>query len=168
MDIVIVTYNSEKWIKRCLDSLLKAKALSSDLKLFFVDNHSSDQTVELLTAYEKKDDFSRFEIIQQEQNQGFGNANNLGASFGDSNAIVHLAIVYKKPFIAILSRNKKKSLEVISTLEQLGLEERIIFVEDDVKEKSYLYKKPIKYGVVDYKLKAFIEHSKEWLGKCLE
>ena len=65
MDIVIVTYNSEKWIKRCLDSLLKAKALSSDLKLFFVDNHSSDQTVELLTAYEKKDDFSRFEIIQQ-------------------------------------------------------------------------------------------------------
>ena len=60
MDIVIVTYNSEKWIKRCLDSLLKAKALSSDLKLFFVDNHSSDQTVELLTAYEKKDDFSRF------------------------------------------------------------------------------------------------------------
>ena len=84
----------------------------------------------------------------------------------DSNAIVHLAIVYKKP--AILSRNKKKSLEVISTLEQLGLEERIIFVEDDVKEKSYLYKKPIKYGVVDYKLKAFIEHSKEWLGKCLE
>ena len=73
MDIVIVTYNSEKWIKRCLDSLLKAKALSSDLKLFFVDNHSSDQTVELLTAYEKKDDFSRFEIIQQEQNQGFGN-----------------------------------------------------------------------------------------------
>jgi len=37
-----------------------------------------------------------------------------------------------------------------------------------VKEKSYLYKKPIKYGVVDYKLKAFIEHSKEWLGKCLE
>ena len=68
----------------------------------------------------------------------------------------------------ILSRNKKKSLEVISTLEQLGLEERIIFVEDDVKEKSYLYKKPIKYGVVDYKLKAFIEHSKEWLGKCLE
>ena len=30
MDIVIVTYNSEKWIKRCLDSLLKAKALSSD------------------------------------------------------------------------------------------------------------------------------------------
>ena len=26
----------------------------------------------------------------------------------------------------------------------------------------------LKYGVVDYKLKAFIEHSKEWLGKCLE
>jgi glycosyltransferase involved in cell wall biosynthesis len=90
MDIVIVTYNSEKWIKRCLDSLLKAKALSSDLKLFFVDNHSSDQTVELLTAYEKKDDFSRFEIIQQEQNQGFGNANNLGASFGKDEIVEQL------------------------------------------------------------------------------
>lgn len=92
MDIVIVTYNSEKWIKRCLDSLLKAKALSSDLKLFFVDNHSSDQTVELLTAYEKKDDFSRFEIIQQEQNQGFGNANNLGASFGKDEIVCFLNV----------------------------------------------------------------------------
>lgn len=37
--------------KKVPGSLLKAKALSSDLKLFFVDNHSSDQTVELLTAY---------------------------------------------------------------------------------------------------------------------
>ena len=92
MDIVIVTYNSEKWIKRCLDSLLKAKALSSDLKLFFVDNHSSDQTVELLTAYKKKYDFSRFEIIQQEQNQGFGNANNLGASFGKDEIVCFLNV----------------------------------------------------------------------------
>ena len=78
---------------RSLDSLLKAKALSSDLKLFFVDNHSSDQTVELLTAYEKKDDFSRFEIIQQEQNQGFGNANNLGASFGKDEIVCFLNVV---------------------------------------------------------------------------
>ena len=50
------------------------------------------QTVELLTAYEKKDDFSRFEIIQQEQNQGFGNANNLGASFGKDEIVCFLNV----------------------------------------------------------------------------
>ena len=54
-----------KMDKRCLDSLLKAKALSSDLKLFFVDNHSSDQTVELLTAYKKKYDFSRLRLFSR-------------------------------------------------------------------------------------------------------
>ena len=61
-------------------------------EVVFVDNHSSDQTVELLTAYEKKDDFSRFEIIQQEQNQGFGNANNLGASFGKDEIVCFLNV----------------------------------------------------------------------------
>lgn len=92
MDIIIVTYNSEKWIGMCIDSLIKAKRLFPDLKLFFVDNHSDDKTVELLNAYKKRGEFSEFKIIQQKQNLGFGTANNLGASFGTDEIICFLNI----------------------------------------------------------------------------
>lgn len=81
----------------------------------------------------------------------------------DSPVICHLAIVYKKPFIAVVSRQENDAYECLSTLEELGLMERVIYVEDDVREKKYLCRKPIKYGVVDGKLHEFRMKSIQWL-----
>lgn len=50
--------------------------------------------------------------------------------------ICHLAIVYKKPFIAVVSRQENDAYECLSTLEELGLMERVIYIEDDVRERS--------------------------------
>lgn len=86
----------------------------------------------------------------------------------DSPTIVQLALVMGKPFVCVLSKNKKISYEVISILKPLNLEGRIIYIEDDVKEKRYLFRKPIKYGLVDYKVQELREKSKEWLVSCFE
>lgn len=86
----------------------------------------------------------------------------------DSPTIVQLALVMGKPFVCVLSKNKKVSYKVISILRPLNLEGRIIYIEDDVKEKRYLFKKPIKYGMVDYKVQKLREKSKEWLMSCFE
>lgn len=81
----------------------------------------------------------------------------------DSAVICHLAIVYKKPFIAVVSRQENDAYECLSTLEELGLMERVIYIEDDVREKKYLCRKPIKYGLVDGKLNEFRVKSVQWL-----
>ena len=81
----------------------------------------------------------------------------------DSPVICHLAIVYKKPFIAVVSRQENDAYECLSTLEELGLMERVIYIEDDVREKKYLCRKPIKYGLVDGKLHEFRMKSIQWL-----
>lgn len=85
----------------------------------------------------------------------------------DSAAIMHLAIVYKKPFITVLSRKENESFECLSTLESLGLMERVVYIEDDVREKKYLCRKPIKYGLVDFSLKALRLRSMKWLENNL-
>lgn len=86
----------------------------------------------------------------------------------DSVAITHLAIIYKKPFIAVLSRQENDSFECLSTLENLGLLERVIYVEEDVREKKYLCRKPIKYGLVDFRLNDLRLKSIKWLEKQFE
>lgn len=70
--IVIVTYNSMKWMEKCLKSL---RASQYPLHIIVVDNCSKDNTVSYLS--EQKD----VELIVNKQNKGFGQANNQGIKF---------------------------------------------------------------------------------------
>ena len=85
----------------------------------------------------------------------------------DSIAFAHMAVVYKKPFIFITSR-LGDAAGTLSGLESLGLMERVIYTEDDVCEKKYLCRKPIRYGLVDYKLMELRSKSIRWLEEKLK
>lgn len=86
----------------------------------------------------------------------------------DAPVIVQLAVLLGKPFIAVVDRNEKCSYEIVSLLKQLDLEERIVYVQEDMEEKTFLFKKPIKYGLVYCKLEQIRKKSKKWLLDCLE
>ncbi len=66
---LIVTFNGEKWIERCVNSLLTSQ-LKTDI--FVVDNNSNDNTLSLLRQ------FPDVNLIKLEENIGFGAANNRG------------------------------------------------------------------------------------------
>lgn len=66
--VIIVTFNGEKWIQKCLNSILNADC---KLQIFVVDNASSDGTIKLLK------DFKTIQVIESKINLGFGKANNL-------------------------------------------------------------------------------------------
>ena len=86
IDLVYVTYNSEKWIKQCFDSILDSNYDLKQVNIFVVDNASADKTVDILQSI--KDDMldrlASFHIIQNEKNDGFGKGNNIGFSKGSS------------------------------------------------------------------------------------
>ena len=67
--IIIVTYNSLKWIDKCLQSC-------GDYPVIVVDNNSSDNTVEFI-----KEEYPNVHLIEQDKNLGFGQANNIGISY---------------------------------------------------------------------------------------
>lgn len=89
LDIIYVTYNSEKWIDRCFKSVLESDYDLSKVSIYVVDNASQDKTIVSLSRV--KDECSerakKFEIILSEKNLGFGKGNNLGFRAGDSSIV---------------------------------------------------------------------------------
>ena len=84
MDIIYVSYNSQKWIKGCFESVLKSDYDLKKVSVFVVDNKSTDGTLEELKKMQSKcEEYLReFRIIESPKNLGFGGANNLGFSKG--------------------------------------------------------------------------------------
>lgn len=89
MDIVYVTYNSEKWIEKCFFSLLNSNYDLKQLSIYVVDNGSTDNTVANLYSVKEKIQIhmKQFEIIEAKENLGFGKGCNLGFSKGSSDIV---------------------------------------------------------------------------------
>src|ERR1700676_4469470 len=69
VSVTIVTYNSGRFIKRCLDSVLDQKY--PRMEIIVIDNASDDGTIDLLEPFE-----DRCRIVYNEENIGFSAAQN--------------------------------------------------------------------------------------------
>lgn len=67
---IIVTFNAEKWIEKCLDSVINS---SIDSSIVVIDNQSADHTSEIIRSR-----YPSVRLIQNNENLGFGKANNIG------------------------------------------------------------------------------------------
>lgn len=72
LSVVIVAYNSEDFIKKCISSLLKN--LPDYGEIIVLDNGSEDRTFSILQEFK-----SQINLIQSDKNLGFGKGNNLAA-----------------------------------------------------------------------------------------
>ena len=68
--VIIVSYNFEHWIERCLGSLRKS---SYHVSVMVIDNCSKDRTTEIIEQH-----YPEVRLIKNKQNLGFGQANNIG------------------------------------------------------------------------------------------
>lgn len=78
ISVIIVTFNGIKWIENCINSILGSTLLP---EIIIVDNCSSDHTVELI----KKKNSNYITILEQDENFGFGVANNIGIAYAMKN-----------------------------------------------------------------------------------
>jgi GT2 family glycosyltransferase len=69
--ISIVTFNSSRYIRRCLESVLRQRGVELDVVV--VDNASADQTREILAEFA-----GRIRLIVNPRNVGFAAAQNQG------------------------------------------------------------------------------------------
>ena len=67
---IIVSYNFERWMKPCLESLTRSVHPTDVL---VIDNGSTDRTVSLL-----RESYPWVRLIANGENLGFGRANNIG------------------------------------------------------------------------------------------
>ncbi len=89
LSIIITSYNTKEITKNCLDSILKPlKTSSLNYEIIIVDNHSTDGSFEILKTYSSN--YSNIRIIENEENLGFGKANNQGVRIAQSDYILFL------------------------------------------------------------------------------
>jgi len=97
VSVTIVTYNSGRFIKRCLESVLEQKY--PNLEIIVIDNASTDGTKDLLEQFEE-----RCQVIYNEENIGFAAAQNqaIELSRGDWILTLNPDVLLLPDFVAAL------------------------------------------------------------------
>ena len=97
--IIIVVYNGEKWLPKCLNSI---KSSTYPAEVILVDNGSTDNSLEYIRS-----NYPHFKLIGLNQNLGFGAANNVG---------IRLALENNADYVLLLNQDSWIYSETISIL----------------------------------------------------
>lgn len=85
--IIIPTLNSEKYIEKCINSILLQTNNTISTEIIIVDDCSRDKTKEILNKYKNKD---FIKILSTKKNEGPGIARNIGIENATGNWILFL------------------------------------------------------------------------------
>ena len=88
LSVVVPVYNVEKFLPRCLDSLLRQGLYAGDFEVICVNDGSPDHSAAILQEYEARHP-DVFKIVTQE-NQGLGSARNTGADMAQGEYVTFL------------------------------------------------------------------------------
>lgn len=89
ISVIIPCYNVEKYLRRCLDSILSQTITGVKLEIICVDDHSTDGTLSILEEYEHQNP-DIFIIIPLEENRKQGHARNLALSYSAGDYITYI------------------------------------------------------------------------------
>ncbi len=91
--IVVLSYNGEKWIYDCINSILKTKY--NNYEVVVVDNASSDSTVSII-----QDNFASLNVIQNSKNYGFAKGCNVGINYALHNEFDYVLLLNQDTKVA--------------------------------------------------------------------
>ncbi len=130
----IPCYNSENYMRHCIDSLLVAK---DDIEILIINDGSKDHTKDIADEYEKK--YPGIIKAIHKENAGHGSGVNKGLELATG---LYYKVVDSDDWV-----DKDSLLKVIATLKKLQKENKLIdmMVVNYVYEKEGKKPKPIKY-----------------------
>ena len=135
VSVIIPVYNVEKYLRRCLDSVVGQTY--KDLEIILVDDGSTDGSTEICEEYAKKDSRIRF---LRKQNGGLSSARNAGllvatgeyVTFVDSDDYIE-DFTYERLILNI----EKTGAEICVCGSNTILEDGVVVAKDFFEEKIY-------------------------------
>lgn len=100
---IIVSYNFEQWMNRCLGSLQRSEYPTD---VIVIDNASQDRTVERIRTH-----YPEVRLIESRENLGFGRANNIG---------MQIALAEGYDFVFLMNQDAWIASDAIQTLVTLS------------------------------------------------
>lgn len=77
------------------------------------------------------------------------------------------ALIFEKNFVVLANKDLPDLYRYYDILRPLGLEERMVILQSDLKKKEYLFRKPIKYRNVNKKLNEMKSDSENYINAQL-
>lgn len=84
VSVIIPIYNREKFLKKCIDSVLNQTY--SNLEIILVDDCSTDSSVDICEEFKEKD--NRIKIFRNKTNQGVAYSRNVGVSMATGEYLI--------------------------------------------------------------------------------
>lgn len=84
VSVIVLTYNGEKAVRACLQSVLKTKYPKNRLEVVVVDNNSTDGTIKAAKS------FKSVKLLKLDRNYGFAEGNNRGVEIAKGEYVVFL------------------------------------------------------------------------------
>lgn len=122
LSIIIVTYNSQDIIVKCIENLFLHNDINDKLEVIIVDNSSSEVCTKMFEMLEDKFP-EKLVLIKNDRNGGYGQGNNLGICYakGEFIAIMNPDIIMTEPlFISAIQHFKKDTKLAILGYKQFG------------------------------------------------
>lgn len=110
LSILIVSYNSEVYIKNCIESILDAN-INYKYEIIVIDNNSNEKTKELLLNYKEK-----IKLIFCQYNYGYSRAMNLAYKFSAGKFILTF-----NPDAELNKSGLNKSIEYLYENSEVGI-----------------------------------------------
>ena len=128
VSIIVLTYNSEKYIQDCLESIFVQTY--KNLEILVIDSASTDGTRRVLGGFEGQQEGS-LKIILNSENLGYAKGNNLGIkqSNGEYVVIINPDVVLNENFIQEIINAFEKNIKIGS------VQAKILQLNNGVKTK---------------------------------
>ena len=116
VSIIVPTYNSQKTIEVCLSNIIE-ESKKFESEIIVIDDNSSDQTIEIV----KK--FKLIKLIELENNEGVGNARNIGADNAKYEILCFIdsdLIITKNSIMNLVKKlNQDKTIGSVSAIQKV-------------------------------------------------
>jgi len=154
ISIIIPTYNQDKYLAQCLDSVLMQDF--NDFEVITVNDCSTDKTVKILKRYQ--DNFSNLKVINNKNNIGQGESRNKGIElstgeyimFADSDDLVEKDALKKSYDAALKTGSDLVRFDSSRMIARIRFNKEVFNPnqkEDigniDIKEDNYIFKEKV-------------------------
>lgn len=139
VSIIIVNYNSEVYLKKCLDSIIGSKCLLN-LEIIVVDNASTDGSVIII-----KEKYPFVKVISNDENKGFAFANNQAINLSRGKFIMFL-----NPDTIVLERSIENMFSFMQKNEDIGIVGPMVVNADDTFQPQCKRGFPTPLSVLSY------------------
>lgn len=157
ISIIIPVYNTEKYLKECLDSIINQPLKS--IEVFCINDASTDGSLEILNDYVRRD--PRVIVINNDRNHGLGFSKNRGLNAAkgkyilavDSDDLLMPDILQK-----IYDRAEKDELDMLCCNFESFFDDGFCNTENRQLKRSYMHDYPGVYSGIDFFTEASRNH----------